>query len=553
MTFYPNLLPNSLWFAYLLRSDVRLGRPLEDPEARCDFCCWWLIAGHKEYPKVWGVTPEIVAVAMEMIKTERGAMPRLLWFLWKIMPDLQKSFPLHDHESLCGYFCWYRLIAPGQFGYAPELQPELIHETEKHFPLLPSEPFVPRMAIALLALSPELGKSLDIRDPADRARLTRLYQANASQFVGAPRPIPAPPLSPRPMLTEFPPGAMGINLVGFARSEFGLGEDVRMLAQVLEAARIDYVVVDIGPDSDSAARREDHTLASRVVDRPVYPMTILCMSPLDTATMYLRRGLDIFDDRYIVGYWPWELERLPDPWHEVALLVDEIWAPSRFAEQSFRVQPFRRVRYLPPLVRLPKFRKLSRSALGLPPKPYLFLYPFDPNSFLARKNPEGAVRAFRRAFPEKASDADRVRLILRVNGKTGLPGWERVVAEIGSDRRIIVLEGTMDRPRAVALMAGCDCLVSLHRSEGFGRNIAEAKLLGLKVVATGYSGCVDFLKREERVAYTMVPVGDNYPFGQGFYWAEPDIEDAARKMRKNYLAAIRGVNKGSESRCRTKK
>lgn len=528
----PDFMPPALWFTYLLRSDVRLGRSVGDAEAMRDFCCWWLMAGHVEYPGVWGVTSRIVSVAMETIKTDSGPMPRLLWFLWKIRPDLQQAFTLWGSENVFEYFCWYRLVAHGQFGYAPELPPDLIRQTEQASRHVPGEPVVSRMALVMLSMAPALAKTLDLRLAEARARLIGLYRENAARLLGAPRPIPAPPLAPRPMLTQFPQGAMGINLVGFARSEFGLGEDVRMLSSVLEAAGIEHVVVDVAAESGSVARREDATLAARIVDRPVHPITILCMSPFDAATLWLRRGREIFDDRYVIGYWAWELERLPDPWHEVALLADELWAPSRYTEQALRAQPFRKVRYLPPLVEIPKFRRLSRRALGLPAKKYLFLYPFDPNSFLARKNPSAAVRAFRLGFPEGAAGSGDVRLVLRVNGKTGGPGWEDVTEAIGGDARIIIIDGTMDRARALALMAACDCLVSPHRAEGFGRNIAEAKLLGLRVIATGYSGCVDFLEPEECVRFSMVPVGDGYPFGDGLCWAEPDIEDVAERMRR---------------------
>jgi len=83
-------------------------------------------------------------------------------------------------------------------------------------------------------------------------------------------------------------------------------------------------------------------------------------------------------------------------------------------------------------------------------------------------------------------------------------------------------------------VGACDCLVSLHRSEGFGRNIAEAQLLGLQVIATGYSGCTDFLAPDESVRWIPRPVGGDYPFGEGLFWADPDIEDAARMMREAF-------------------
>jgi glycosyltransferase involved in cell wall biosynthesis len=97
---------------------------------------------------------------------------------------------------------------------------------------------------------------------------------------------------------------------------------------------------------------------------------------------------------------------------------------------------------------------------------------------------------------------------------------------------VIIQEGTRTRAEALSILGCCDCLVSLHRSEGFGRNIAEAILLGVPVIATGYSGCADFLRPDESVRWTLQSVrpGD-YPFAEGFRWADPCVAHAAQMMR----------------------
>jgi glycosyltransferase involved in cell wall biosynthesis len=147
-----------------------------------------------------------------------------------------------------------------------------------------------------------------------------------------------------------------------------------------------------------------------------------------------------------------------------------------------------------------------------------------------RKNPIALVRAFKSAF---GKDDRSVSLILRINGApTGLLGWDDIAAEVGLDDRIWVLPGTLTRDEALAVLAACDCLVSTHRAEGFGRNIAEALLLGVEVLATGFSGCMDFLAPNECVAWAAQPVrpGD-YPFSEGLWWAEPDLADLVSKLR----------------------
>jgi glycosyltransferase involved in cell wall biosynthesis len=92
----------------------------------------------------------------------------------------------------------------------------------------------------------------------------------------------------------------------------------------------------------------------------------------------------------------------------------------------------------------------------------------------------------------------------------------------------------MDDREIRSLVGQCDCFVSLHRSEGFGRGLAEAMLMGKPVIATGYSGNLDFTNEENccLVDYELVPVGDGeYPFGAGQLWAEADVDVAADFMR----------------------
>ena len=102
---------------------------------------------------------------------------------------------------------------------------------------------------------------------------------------------------------------------------------------------------------------------------------------------------------------------------------------------------------------------------------------------------------------------------------------------------MILFDEMMTRPRAYGLLAMADCFVSLHRSEGFGLGLAEAMLMGKPVIATGYSGNLDFMNRENSllVHYEMVEIDEDRPiYTKGNFWAEPSIEHAAMHMRAVY-------------------
>ena len=99
---------------------------------------------------------------------------------------------------------------------------------------------------------------------------------------------------------------------------------------------------------------------------------------------------------------------------------------------------------------------------------------------------------------------------------------------------VLVLDDYLATGEMAALMDVADCYVSLHRSEGFGLTMAESMALGKPVIATGYSGNLDFM--DDDTAYLVkwmpgsVPIGCA-PYRAGARWAEPDLEDAARLMR----------------------
>lgn len=61
---------------------------------------------------------------------------------------------------------------------------------------------------------------------------------------------------------------------------------------------------------------------------------------------------------------------------------------------------------------------------------------------------------------------------------------------------IRTISTTMTEEQVYSLFQLSDCFVSPHRSEGFGLNIAQAMYYGKPVIATGYSGNMDFTSAE---------------------------------------------------------
>jgi len=181
-------------------------------------------------------------------------------------------------------------------------------------------------------------------------------------------------------------------------------------------------------------------------------------------------------------------------------------------------------------VSMPQIEAFDRGDLGLP-EGFVFLFVFDYHSVFARKNPLGLVEAFGQAFPEGSGAS----LVLKSINSEHHPGEHgRLIEAAKGHRDIHIIDRYVTAAEKNAMFAGCDCYVSLHRSEGFGNTLAEAMSLGKPVIATGYSGNMEFMTAQNSypVDYTLAPIGDDAgPYPATGEWAEPDVGHAARLMR----------------------
>jgi glycosyltransferase involved in cell wall biosynthesis len=181
-----------------------------------------------------------------------------------------------------------------------------------------------------------------------------------------------------------------------------------------------------------------------------------------------------------------------------------------------------------------ELRRIYRRAdFGLPEDRVLFMFSYDFDSFVARKNPRACIEAFQLAF---APHRREVALVIKMLHAQRHPQALRALRELArADRRILLLDVSLSRDESYGLLSVCDVYLSLHRAEGFGLGMAEAMRLGKPVVATAYSGNLAFMRPDNAclVDYQLVPVGEGeYPHGVGQYWAQPDLAHAARLMQQ---------------------
>ena len=336
-----------------------------------------------------------------------------------------------------------------------------------------------------------------------------------------------------PGLSAQPVGK-GVNVVGFLRGESGLGEAARQVIGAAEALGVPLATVTYSP-TYLRARQEHSFTELRPVPGLVNPfdVNIVCINPPEFRSFAAEAGSDFFAGRRTVGYWAWELEESPGFWSTSLDAVDEVWMNSKFAAIGASKCTTKPVRVLPIPVWPPTPSSAGRSTFGLPDG-FMFLFVFDSASGFERKNPVGLVRAFRQAF---APGEGPLLVVKSVKGDVRPDNRERLRYEAGDRPDILLLEDYLSPGDKNALMASCDCYVSLHRSEGFGLTMAEAMALGKPTIATGYSGNLEFMTPENSylVGFSegRVPPGCRY-YRVGAKWAEPDLDEAAALMRRVY-------------------
>jgi glycosyltransferase involved in cell wall biosynthesis/SAM-dependent methyltransferase len=351
--------------------------------------------------------------------------------------------------------------------------------------------------------------------------------------------LPAGASAPRgdaiaPTVESLPPGPAptplprGVNVVGYFRSELGVGEAARQAVRAFDEVGVPLVPLH---GATIPLSRQGHSFHHLDPSAARYPVSLVCMNA-DALPDFARHvGREFFVGRISVGLWFWEVSVPPaEGWDDAFALLDEVWAPTAYVAEAIRaVAPIPVVQVRLPIEMRPTL-PLDRETLSIA-EGFMFLFSFDYLSVFERKNPLAVVDAYRRAF-EPGED---VTLVIKcINYAFDPDNHARLMEAVLGRDDITVIDDYLDPTVKDALTGACDCYVSLHRAEGLGLTMAEAMHLGKPVIATGYSGNVDFMTEDNShlIDFEMVPIGpDAPPYPPGGTWAQPDVAQAARAMR----------------------
>jgi glycosyltransferase involved in cell wall biosynthesis len=322
----------------------------------------------------------------------------------------------------------------------------------------------------------------------------------------------------------------GVLFIGYVEvSPLGIGESLRGLIAAIAETKLPFAVYPYSLMGET--RLIGPFMEDRYDRKGRYKVNVIEVTSWQVSAAFREMGITKTCNSYNILRTAWELSKAPIRWKAAINDIDEIWAPTEFVKEAFKVIFKGPIIVVPPCVEVKIQISSKRSYFELDKHKFYFLFSFDSFSFPARKNPLGVVRAFQAAF----TTDENVGLIIKAvnaNEKSGAP----VLEAVRRDARIKVINTAFSRDEMLSLIHEADCYVSLHRSEGFGLGMAEAMALGKPVIGTNYSGNTDFLSDMTGFAVPyklrLVEPGEYEAGAEGQSWAEPDETAAAEAIRR---------------------
>jgi glycosyltransferase involved in cell wall biosynthesis len=332
-----------------------------------------------------------------------------------------------------------------------------------------------------------------------------------------------------------PGAAPEITVVGYPFQPTGMAEHARSTFRAFQAAGAAPRLLDVADANRVYDPDLERDFGPHLVTTLGEGVNLFGVNGDEAARVIDKVGEAAFSRGYNIAYPAWELAEYPKAWATTLDRFDEIWAPSSFVAQALRSAVSKPVHCMPLPVDLKLSSFLGRRHFGIPEEAFVAVFFFDFASFADRKNPGAVLEAFER-LAARRPDAD-LHCVIKSRG-----GHDSDEAQMALELRLAALGpraqalyGDMSDNEIKNLIRVSDVFVSLHRSEGFGRGMAEAMALGRPAIATGYSGNLDFMPKGTGllVDYELIPVAPGaYPHGEGQMWAAASAEHASRLMEQ---------------------
>ncbi len=338
----------------------------------------------------------------------------------------------------------------------------------------------------------------------------------------------------------------GVEVIGFFHSATGIGESARLCARQLQHCGYKVRCRSV----EKVFRKQDEiewqfrdTAQEREIGCRIFHLNPPMLPPA-----IFSMGMRNYRQTYNIGYWAWELERVPTEWRHATRYINAIFTPSTFTSRALRHETAKPVITVPHPVSAQALSAGMRQQLGVSADVFLVSCIFSFGSAIERKNPWAVIRAFTQAFGNNSSAC----LVLKSSHGSRSPEKAELLETISHYGNIILVDELWESANVAGLIKESDLYISLHRSEGFGLTIAEAMLLGTPTMVSDWSGSTDFCSEENSfpVRVNLIPVQSNNPeFAslENLQWADADVEHATDLILKIY--SDRGQAKSKADAC----
>lgn len=323
--------------------------------------------------------------------------------------------------------------------------------------------------------------------------------------------------------------SFGINFFGPIHTEDGIGEAARLTLEAFQAAGIK---VAINPLSRPVAR-EDKINDNQEFKTP-HNINYFHFSARWVEYYLNIIGKEKLENKYNICHWLTEMKSYPNEWAKNHHFFHEIWTASAFCQDSISMKiPYPTILMPYPIVGK-KVDKNTYQNIHIDDSKFNFLVMANMYSDIERKNVLQSLEAFQKAFPDETN----ISLIVKIsNPDVDIEYMQKIIDTINGDNRIKLIDRFLSRDEVNILFQSVNTYVSLHRAEGFGLTLGEAMYHQIPLIATAYSGNMDFCNSFNcyLVDYDLVKVGeDRLRYRADDEWAQPRLESAIDMFKSVY-------------------
>lgn len=516
---------SQLEFLAKIRNDINL-KDVKGVDIRFNqyslFLAWFMMQGRIEYPNIYEnvLLGDFSYLKLKNFKIgDVDFFNELEYYIWHLRPDIRRTFPIEKSSSPYDYKLWRLentrqmslIMIPAElehFRKIEDLRTEINGLNSLSSGMSDTEKIVDSIQF-FLSQDFEKTKLGDIYDASSMSGYRRLKPPENSKYLD------------------------GVNVIGYSQNELGIGEDARTVYySFLDSdKKIDVSLFPLNlPGNPSFSKFFDHLPVTNSLENKVNVFTLPLVDFLQQTFIW---GEALTLDKTNIVFAPWEFDKWPSDKSFCFEMIDEVWASTEYTRKAFlEFLPEQKVIKMPLPVVVNEGVSADRKRFGLDEKRYFFLYMFDFNSSITRKNPIVLINAFLKTFGE----SDRTGLVLKfLNFNEKDEQCREIARLIEENSSIFTVREILSSDEIHSLIKSVNCYVSPHRSEGFGRTLAEAMLLKVPVMATAFSGNLDFCVQETFIPldFKVVPVKPGeYPLinSEGYFWADVEEDDLSKKL-----------------------